>query len=141
MSWLAKFFGEATAAGASTALNGVGDAAIKVREAITGEMPTEKKAEIEIRFAELAQAIAQAQGQIVIAEAQGQSWLQRNWRPLLMLTIIIIVANNYILYPYLSMFTDKAQVLNLPSELWSLMQIGIGGYIVGRTVEKIKGAE
>lgn len=38
-----------------------------------------------------------------------------------MLVIITIVANNYILYPYLSIFTDKVRVLDLPDKLWTLM--------------------
>ncbi|HEY9163898.1 MAG TPA: 3TM-type holin, partial [Magnetovibrio sp.] len=37
--------------------------------------------------------------QIIVAEAQGESWLQRNWRPLLMVMFGVIIANNYILVP------------------------------------------
>jgi len=55
------------------------------------------------------------------------------------LVIITIVANNYILYPYLSIFTDKVRVLDLPDRLWQLMEIGVGVYILGRTAEKVKG--
>lgn len=79
----------------------------------------------------------EAQRAIIVAEAQGQSWMQRNWRPILMLVIVSIVANNYLVYPYLSLFTEKALVLELPDMLWSLMQIGVGGYIVTRSAEKI----
>ena len=74
---------------------------------------------------------AEARSNVIMAEAQGQSWLQRNWRPLLMLTIIIIVANNYILYPYLSIFTDKVRVLDLPDRLCTLMETGVGGISLG----------
>jgi hypothetical protein len=35
------------------------------------------------------------------------------------------------------MFTDKAIVLELPDKLWNLMLVGVGGYIAGRTGEKI----
>ena len=63
--------------------------------------------------------------------------MQRNWRPILMLTIVAIIANNYLIYPYLSLFTPKALVLDLPSQLYTLMEIGVGGYIVGRSGEKI----
>ncbi|HLC18820.1 MAG TPA: hypothetical protein VJM57_07400 [Thermodesulfobacteriota bacterium] len=49
------------------------------------------------------------------------------------------MANNYILYPYLSIFTDKVRVLDLPDRLWQLMEIGVGVYILGRTAEKVKG--
>ncbi|MBI5233525.1 MAG: hypothetical protein HY880_04150 [Deltaproteobacteria bacterium] len=94
-----------------------------------------------MRFAELEGALAEARTSVIIAEAQGQSWLQRNWRPLLMLVIITIVANNYIIYPYLNIFTDKVKVLDLPDKLWTLMEIGVGGYILGRTAEKMKGNE
>jgi hypothetical protein len=79
-----------------------------------------------------------AKKDIIVAEAQGQSWLQRTWRPLLMLIITIIIANNYILFPYISLFfPGSATMLELPGELYNLMAIGVGGYVVGRTGEKI----
>lgn len=78
------------------------------------------------------------QMQIIISETQGQSWLQRNWRPILMLCIVAIVANNYILFPYINLFfPGKSVILELPAHLWSLMEIGVGGYIVGRSAEKV----
>lgn len=78
-----------------------------------------------------------AKASIIKAEAQGTSWLQRNWRPILMLSIVAIVVNNYILFPYLSMFTDKVVMLNLPDKLFTLMTVGVGGYVAGRSGEKI----
>lgn len=141
MSWLGSILGEAAGTTVSSTLNGVGDAAIKVRQAITGDLPPEKKAELEIKLADLDKAIMEAQSNVIIAEAQGQSWLQRNWRPLLMLVIILIVANNYLLFPYASIFTEKVKILDLPDKLWTLMEIGVGGYLLGRTAEKIKGAD
>ena len=54
-----------------------------------------------------------------------------------MLSIVAIVVNNYILFPYLSMFTDKVVILELPNALFNLMTVGVGGYIVGRSGEKI----
>lgn len=80
--------------------------------------------------------LVQAQASIVLAEAQGQSWLQRNWRPILMLTIVAIIANNYILFPYVQLFGGSAMMLDLPEGLWKLMSIGVGGYVVSRGVEK-----
>ncbi len=99
------------------------------------------KAEIESKLLELDYSVLEkeidARAKIIVAEATGHSWLQRNWRPILMLTVVAIIANNYIIYPYLSLFTDKAVILELPSELFTLMTIGVGGYIVGRSGEKI----
>lgn len=79
----------------------------------------------------------EAQMQVLLAEANGASWLQRNWRPLLMVTITAIVANNYLLAPYLGALFGAGLQLALPDRLWDLMTLGVGGYIVGRSGEKI----
>lgn len=93
-----------------------------------------------MRLAELAAKgqLAELEGglKIMLAEMNG-NWLQRSWRPILMLTIIAIVANNYLLYPYLALFWDEAPRLELPTQLWSLMELGLGGYVVGRSAEKV----
>lgn len=73
---------------------------------------------------------------IVTAEANSEHWLAANWRPITMLTFVVIIANNYILYPYLSLFFDAAPVLEIPPDMWQLLKIGLGGYVVGRSVEK-----
>lgn len=81
-----------------------------------------------------------AQRDIIVAEAQGESWLQRNWRPLIMLVFGFIVANNYIIAPYIAAFAPAgtaAPVLEIPTDMWSLMKLGLGGYVVGRSGEKI----
>jgi hypothetical protein len=94
------------------------------------------KNELTFRLIDTYNKEIEAKKDIIVAEAKG-SWLQSNWRPVLMLTIVAIVANNYIVYPYLSMFTEKAVILDLPDKLWNLMLVGVGGYIAGRTGEKI----
>ncbi len=68
---------------------------------------------------------------VIRAEANGESWLQRNWRPMLMCLFGIIIANNYIVSPILGTL-----MMPLPPEMWDLLKIGIGGYVVGRSVEK-----
>ncbi|WP_320169507.1 holin family protein [Maridesulfovibrio sp.] len=73
---------------------------------------------------------------VMLAEMSG-NWLQRSWRPILMLTIIAIVANNYLFYPYLTLFWTGAPHLELPEQLWALMELGLGGYVVGRSAEKV----
>jgi hypothetical protein len=78
-----------------------------------------------------------AKGEIIKAEATGKSWMQRNWRPSLMFTFIAIIVNNYILVPYLQSFGVPVISLAVPSEMWTLLSIGVGGYVVGRSGEKI----
>lgn len=83
------------------------------------------------------QKLVESQASVIKAEAEGASWLQRNWRPILMLTIVFIVANNYLINPYLKAMFDWNIVLELPDQLWTLMTIGVGGYLAGRSGEKI----
>lgn len=83
----------------------------------------------------------ESQTNIILAEAKG-SWLQKNWRPLLMMIVILILANNYIIAPYILLFfPGKAMTLALPDVFMSLLGIGVSGYIGGRTLEKIKGKQ
>ena len=78
----------------------------------------------------------QAQAGIVADEAKGESWLQRNWRPMTMLVFVFIVANNYIIAPYLQAMFNWSVSLQTPPDLWALIKIGLGGYVVGRSAEK-----
>ena len=73
---------------------------------------------------------------INVAEAQGDSWLQRNWRPMLMCLFGLIIANNYVIAPYMALLDLPSIVLETPPELWALIKLGVGGYVVGRSVEK-----
>ena len=76
---------------------------------------------------------------IIVAEAQGASWMQRNWRPVTMLTFVFIIANNYIIVPYAVAFGLEVPMLEIPAGMWGLLTVGIGGYVAGRSMEKIKG--
>lgn len=68
---------------------------------------------------------------IITAEAQGESWLQRNWRPLLMLWFAGLIGAHWLGYT----------PANLPEEqvigLLDIVQVGVGGYVLGRTAEKV----
>lgn len=81
--------------------------------------------------------LSKLQNTAVISEAQGQSWLQRNWRPVTMLVFVTIITNNYLIYPYISLFWHSAPYLTIPDRMWNLVEIGLGGYVFGRTGEKI----
>jgi len=53
------------------------------------------------------------------------------------MVIIAIVAMNYLIFPVMGLFMAETFSIDLPSELWNLLQIGVGGYIVGRSGEKM----
>ena len=74
---------------------------------------------------------------VIVAEAQSEHWVVSAWRPVTMLVFVAIVANNYLLYPYISLFWQAAPLLELPPDLWDLIKIGLGGYVVGRSAEKV----
>ena len=71
------------------------------------------------------------QTEIILAEAKG-NWLQRSWRPVLMLCFGFIVM-------YVKFFAPLFgwEIPELENEFWNLLQLGIGGYVVGRSAEKI----
>ncbi|SNZ11927.1 Holin of 3TMs, for gene-transfer release [Persephonella hydrogeniphila] len=73
----------------------------------------------------------EAKRDIVVAEATGHSWLQRNWRPITMLVFVYIIAHNFIIAPLFNL-----KYLPIPPDMWELLKLGMGGYIIGRTVEK-----
>jgi len=91
--------------------------------------------EIELGTLEYAGKLAEHRAKIILSETQG-GWLQRNWRPILMMTAIVIIANNYIFFPYASIWTEKVAVMELPDGLWTLLSLGVTGYVVGRSAEK-----
>lgn len=94
------------------------------------------KATIQLKVMDIAEVEIKEASKIILAEAHG-SWIQRTWRPLLMLMIIFIVANNYIIVPYIGFFAEGVKPLELPGGLWALLNVGVGGYVIGRTGEKV----
>lgn len=78
-------------------------------------------------------SLIEAQSKAINAEAQGHSWLQRNWRPVTMLFFL------YLLGSYWHGYAPEYLVENpqLVEKLFSLLQIGIGGYIASRGLEKV----
>lgn len=76
------------------------------------------------------------QASVIKAEINSASYLARNWRPMLMCLFGIIIANNYIVAPYMASLTGASVSLPIPPEMWALLKLGVSGYIVGRSVEK-----
>jgi hypothetical protein len=71
-----------------------------------------------------------AQADIIKTEAASTHWLAANWRPLMMLTFGGLIVARWMGWaaPDLS----EAEYL----ALWDIVQLGIGGYTIGRTIEK-----
>jgi hypothetical protein len=71
------------------------------------------------------------QTDIIIAEAKG-NWLQRSWRPILMLAFGFII-----IYCKFIALIFNLPVPELEENFWNLLNLGVGGYVVGRSGEKI----
>jgi len=97
----------------------------------------EVEREVKLALLEHTDSLEQMRGKIVLSEAKSSSWLTASWRPLLMMVIVAIVAVNYLIFPILNLFIEQELMIDLPLELWNLLQIGVGGYIVGRSGEKM----
>ena len=94
-------------------------------------LPAREKKQLETDllrvFMEWEQRVMEARTAVLVEEARG-NWLQRSWRPLVMLIFALIVL--------VGTFTSLP-ILSDTSRFWDLLEIGIGGYVVGRSGEKI----
>ena len=74
----------------------------------------------------------EAQRDVLKTEISSKHWLAANWRPILMLVFTYIIFHNYVLVPIFGLVAAE-----IPADMWTLLKIGVGGYIVGRSAEKI----
>lgn len=100
------------------------------------------RAEQQLKLFELEQRgdLAEMQGdiQIILAragiiksEAESQSWLTSNWRPILMLTFGALIVARWL--GWAAPNITESEML----KLWDIVQLGLGGYVIGRSVEQI----
>ena len=94
------------------------DAANKLKFQIQKQLLESKGTELE------------AQVKIEVAEAQG-SWLQRNWRPMLMVTFAGLVVAHWF------GFTAENIPESVQNSLLNIVMVGVAGYVAGRSVEKV----
>jgi len=84
-------------------------------------------AEFQGKVLEYESKLMEAQSKIITAEASSTNWLASSWRPITMLTFLLLVV------------LDSFGVLSHPlsKDAWTLLQLGLGGYVVGRSGEKM----
>jgi hypothetical protein len=94
-----------------------------------------KADEAKLKLLELAQKgeldeLSQKAG-IVKAEAESEHWLAACWRPILMLTFGALIVARWL--GFSAPFITEAEIL----KLWDIVELGLGGYVIGRSAEKI----
>ena len=78
----------------------------------------------------------QAAAKIIEAEAKA-GWFAASWRPLLMYVLIFILVWNYVIGPVIKVFTGAVISFELPGDVWTLLNVGLGGYVIGRSAESV----
>jgi len=84
--------------------------------------------------------IARQQAGVIEAEARGESWLQRNWRPMVAVSFAGVLLFYAIVLPIAVDWFGAPPVRVGDQLLGWIMQtvmIALGGYIGGRTIEKV----
>lgn len=96
------------------------------------DLARQLKHDIEMTLAESLDKELESKRDIIVAEAQGESWLQRSWRPITMLSFLVLI------FVYWFGLAPDYIVENpvVVDSVFDLLKIGIGGYIVGRSAEK-----
>jgi len=74
--------------------------------------------------------VKQLQASVIMAEIGKGSWLTANWRPIVMMAL-----TGLLIAKWTGFTVDVSEALEL--ELMKIIKIGIGGYIGGRTLEKV----
>ena len=120
----------------------IGSIAEKIIGIIDKEIPDKDlreklKTQIQLQLLDLQKEIVEQiqkeveeRAKVIRAEVNSESWLTRNWRPITMLTFLVLMVAYYVGLTPPNL--DKATV----AEMLSVIKIGLGGYIVGRSVEK-----
>ena len=80
---------------------------------------------------------------IVLAEARSEHWLTAIWRPATMLLFAMVIAINILIIPYVvvpilwALGYPIPVFMEIPDQVWTLITVGLGGYVGGRSGEKM----
>ena len=69
--------------------------------------------------------------EIIKTEASSEHWLAANWRPLTMLVFVTLIVCRW--FGWAAPSLSEAEYI----KLWSIVELGLGGYVIGRSVEKV----
>lgn len=72
-----------------------------------------------------------ARSGIIQAEAASEHWLAATWRPVTMLVFVGLITARW--FGWAAPNLSEAEYL----KLWSIVELGLGGYVIGRSGEKV----
>lgn len=120
-------------------VKGIAESALSPITDIIGEAVTDKDErnklvqQIKMAIINAAQSEMEAKKDIIVAEAQSESWLTQSWRPITMIVFLVLLLTYWfgLTAEYVVASEDVVQ------EVFQLLKIGIGGYIGSRGAEKV----
>ena len=103
------------------------------------------KAEIAAKLIDRDRTLIAARQSVILAEQASESWMTRSWRPMLMFLLMGFIIFFGLLVPIMELGAGhplpvEPRFDRIPEPLWHLLSLGLGGYVGGRTVEKIASA-
>jgi hypothetical protein len=99
------------------------------------------QADLTAKTVDAATAEMNASAEVIKAEAQSQSWLPRNVRPLLLLLWGLAITLNSIVPIFVRVWMPEFQVVALDPWVYKLTAIGFTGYVTARTWEKVTNSD
>jgi len=136
--------------GAGKVVESVGTASTRIREAITGDIPSDVKvkleeiaSDLEKEKIELDKTIIETTNQINLEYAKKSGWFYSGWRPAFGWLLWLAFAENYVLFPIINFILQEVFKIDLSlnidiSALYPLT-LSILGLASLRTVEKKNG--
>jgi hypothetical protein len=95
------------------------------------EQQAKAQQEVMLQLMNHQQQIETAAAAIIQSEAASSHWLAANWRPITMLVFLGLIVARW--FGYAAPDLAEGEYI----KLWSIVEFGLGGYVVGRSVEKI----
>jgi hypothetical protein len=89
------------------------------------------EAEMTLALMQNSQQLELAATQIVQSEAASEHWLAASWRPITMLTFVALIVARW--FGWAAPDLSESEYI----KLWSIVEFGLGGYVISRSVEKV----
>ena len=105
--------------------------AIKVKMGELKVALTKLESEVTLKVVEYEGKLLDIKAKIINAESQSDVWIVKAWRPLTMLAFVGIVISYWFGYQPANMTQETI------GDVFGLIKIGLGGYVVGRSAEKV----
>lgn len=86
---------------------------------------------VTLKVIEYEKTLIESQAAVIQTEAKSDSFLAKNWRPIVMLVFTGLIVARWCGWSAPNLSEAEAM------KLWDIIQFGLSGYVVGRSVEKI----